>query len=84
MSVTTIKIQNEVRDSLARVAAEDYSGVSLSDAVGRLLAEHEEARTRREISAAYARLRDDPDEWASYVAELDEWEGVTADSGERA
>jgi hypothetical protein len=34
------------------VAAKDYSGTTLSDALARLLAEHEQARTRREISAA--------------------------------
>lgn len=82
MSVTTMKIQTEVRDSLARVAAEDFHGVTLSDAVARLVAEHEESRLRRQISAAYTRLRNDTSEWAAYVAELDEWDGVTADTGE--
>ncbi len=82
MSVTTMKIQTEVRDSLARVAADDFYGVTLSEAVARLVAEHEEARLRRQISAAYARLRDDADGWSAYVTELDEWDGVTADTGE--
>lgn len=84
MTVTTIKIQDKVRDDLARVAARDYPGATLSDAVGRLLAEHDQERLRRSMSAAYAELRGDPDRWASYTAELDEWEGVTADGGEAA
>jgi hypothetical protein len=83
MPVTTMKIQSEVRDRLARVAAEDYPGATLSDALARLLAEHEQARTRREILAAYARLQDDADGWAGYAAEIDEWDGVTADAVDR-
>lgn len=84
MTVTTMKIQTEVRERLSRVAAEDFSGATLSDAVARLLAEHAENQLRRSISAAYARLQADPDEWASYSAELDEWDSVAADgSGDR-
>jgi hypothetical protein len=79
MSVTTMKIQAEVRDRLARVAADDYPGVSLSEAVDRLLSEHERERTRGDIAAAYARLRADTVQWSGYVVELDEWDGVTAD-----
>lgn len=82
MTVTTMKLQSEVRDRLARVAVEDYAGVSLSDAVGRLLTEHDEMRMRLRISAAYARLREDPAEWADYVSEIDEWDGVTSDSAD--
>lgn len=79
MSVTTMKLQSQVRDELARVASEDYAGVTLSDAVARLLAEHGDARTRHQISAAYAQLMDDAEQWAGYVAELDMWDGVSAD-----
>jgi hypothetical protein len=82
MSVTTMKIQAEVRDQLARVAAEDFPGATLSDVLARLLVEHDQARTRREIAAAYARLQEDPDAWAGYVTELDEWDAVTADDAD--
>ncbi|HMA46951.1 MAG TPA: hypothetical protein VKP11_07100 [Frankiaceae bacterium] len=80
---TTLKVQAEVRDALARVAAEDFGGATLSEAVGRLLAEHEEVRVRRQIAAAYARLRSDPQQWRSYVDELDEWDAVACDAGEQ-
>jgi hypothetical protein len=84
MTVTTMKIQTDVRERLSRVATEDFSGATLSDTVARLLAEHEESRLLSSISAAYARLRADPGEWASYSAELDEWDAVVADgSGDR-
>ena len=79
MQITTMKLQSEVRDRLARVAAEDFAGATLSEALARLLAEHEQAQTQRAITAAYARLRQDPDQWASYTSELDEWDAVTTD-----
>ena len=79
MSVTTIKIQGEVRDRLARVASDEFAGATLSETVDRLLVEHEEARLARSIAAAYARLRADPEQWASYTGELDEWDVTAAD-----
>lgn len=82
MPVTTMKLHSKVRDRLARVAAEDYAGATLSEAVARLLAEHDEARTRQQISLAYARLKDDPDQWVGYLAEIDEWDGVTGDQAD--
>jgi len=54
MPVTTMKIQSKLRDRLARIAAEEHSGATLSEVLAHLLAEHQQARTRREISAAYA------------------------------
>ena len=83
MSVTTMKIQSELRDRLVQVATAEYPGATLSDVVAALLTEHEQARTRREITAAYTRLQEDPDAWAGYIAELDEWDAVTADDTER-
>ena len=83
MPATTMKIQADVRDHLARIAAEEFPGATLSEVLARLLAEHEQARTRREIAAAYARLQDDPASWADYVAEIEEWDAVTADDAER-
>jgi hypothetical protein len=83
MSVTTVEIQSEVRDRLAQIAAKDYPGVTLSEVLARLLAEHEDARTRRDIVAGYARLQADPDAWADYMNELSEWDSVTSDGAHR-
>jgi hypothetical protein len=83
MTTTSIKIQSEVREHLSRVAAEDFPGATLSQTVAELLAEHDRSQLRRHISAAYARLRENPQEWEAYGAELDEWDGVTADGTER-
>jgi hypothetical protein len=84
MSITTVKMPTAVRDKLAQVARADYGGAPLGEAVERLLAEHEEAQLRREVAAGYARLQEDPGEWAAYLAELDEWDAVTADGTEPA
>ena len=69
---------------LGAVQSQDYPGASLSFVLSRLVAEYEDARTRREIIASYARLRSDPEAWADYVTELEEWDAVTGDrpSGE--
>jgi hypothetical protein len=62
MSATTIKISTELRDRLVALAASEFGGTTLSDALRRLIEEHEE----RAALAAYDRLRRDADEWASY------------------
>lgn len=78
MSMTTIKVEREVRDRLAEVAR------ARGTTMGALLAV-ESARLRDEqrwadIDAAYARLqRDDADGWREYTAELDAWEAGTTD-----
>jgi hypothetical protein len=84
MPITTMKIQSEVRDQLARIAATEYPGAPLSDVLVHLLAEHEDARMRREMAAAYTQLHEDRDRWSSYLAELEEWDGVSADQSESA
>jgi hypothetical protein len=71
-AMTTIKISTELRDRLAAV----YDSSTLADTLQRLLDEHDE----RQVLAAYDRLRADPDEWASYLAEQDEWDAVAGDA----
>jgi hypothetical protein len=79
-----MKISAEVRSALLGVVERDFPGATLSDAVGRLLVEHEDVRLRREIAQAYESLRADPAAWAGYVAELDEWDVVTSDGLDQA
>jgi hypothetical protein len=79
MSITTIKLSDHVRDRLAAVAESDFGGTTLGDAVDRLLAEHEDAKIRSDILNGYERLRADPEAFADYKAELDEWDVTAAD-----
>lgn len=73
--MTTIKVRADVRDALARVAAQDLGGVTLDTALEHLLTEHRKAAILR----SYARLQADPVAWPEYQDELGEWDGVTGD-----
>ena len=75
MAVTTIKVDTEIRDDLARIATDELGGVTLNAALAHLLTEHRKAA----VLAAYARLESDPTAWADYQNELDDWDGVAGD-----
>lgn len=75
MTMTTIKVHVATRDQLAQVAAVDLGGVTLESALKHLLAEQH----KRNILDAYARLQADPEAWADYSAEAEEWESTAAD-----
>lgn len=75
MAMTTVKITTELRDRLASVATSDYQGATLADALQRLIEEHEEHL----VLAAYARLKEDPEEWASYLDESRLTDNVAGD-----
>jgi hypothetical protein len=80
MTATTVKVPGELRDELTRVAREDFGGATLAQALRALLEEH----TKRRILEAYERLRAEPDEWASYVGELEEWAELGAETVRRS
>ena len=73
--MTTIKVETRVRDDLARVAADDFGGVTLNAALMYLLTEHRKAA----VLAAYARLESDSSAWEDYESELGEWDGLAGD-----
>ncbi|MFJ1708499.1 hypothetical protein [Kitasatospora sp. NPDC088346] len=75
MALTTIKVKAEVRDELARLAADDLGGVTLGTALEHLLTEHRKAQ----ILAAYARLEAVQTAWTDCQNELDEWDAVAGD-----
>jgi hypothetical protein len=66
MADTSMQVDSAVRDALAKVAEQDFDGASLSEALRRLLKEHQ----INQIIRRYEELRADPEEWASYQAEL--------------
>ncbi|WP_232425110.1 hypothetical protein [Pseudofrankia inefficax] len=75
MADTSMQVSSAVHDELVAVAAQDFGGASLSEAIERLLMEHKIAK----IMARYEELRADPEEWASYQAELREWDATVGD-----
>ncbi len=62
----TVRLDSRTRDRLASVAREHFGGVSHEAALNRLIDEHE----MRQVHSAYARLRNDPEQWADYQQEL--------------
>lgn len=80
MTVTTIKVPSELRDGLSRVAADDFGGATLAETISRLL----EAHIRQQILRDYAELQADPQAWTEYVAEVEEWAEVGADTLRRS
>lgn len=75
MATTTMQLEVGLRDELAEIAKNDFSGVPLAEALRRLIKEH---RINR-IMARYAELRDDADEWATYRAEARLTDNAAAD-----
>lgn len=65
MATTSMQLDSGVRDELAEIAERDFQGVTLGEAVRRLVKEHKINR----IMHRYEELRADPEEWASYTAE---------------
>jgi hypothetical protein len=75
MTVTTIKVETDIRDDLARVATDELGGVTLNAALSHLLTEHRKAA----VLTAYSRLAADPIAWSEYQHEIDEWDHVAGD-----
>lgn len=66
---TSMRVSIDVRDKLAKIANEDFGGVSLDAALSELVFEHESA-------VALARLEADPQALADYQRESRQWTEV--------
>ena len=75
--MTTIKVSAETRDRLKKLADADQS--TMEAALAKVLDQAEEARFWQGVKADYARLQDDPEQWAGYVNELAEWDRTISD-----
>jgi hypothetical protein len=71
-----MQIDSALRDELVEIAEHDYAGVSLGEAVRRIVKEHQIDR----IVRRYEALRADPDEWASYRTEAHLTDNSAGDS----
>jgi len=70
-----MQLDSDLRDELAALAAQDYQGVPLGEAVKRLIKEHKINRVIRR----YEELRTDAAEWANYQADVAAWDATTGD-----
>jgi predicted transcriptional regulator len=71
---TTIKVPEDLRDRIADRARSQH--VSQAEVVAEALDALEQREFWSAVGAAYARLRDSPEDWAEYVHERDEWVGA--------
>jgi hypothetical protein len=63
---TTMRVSEESRDTLARIARTEYGGATLDEALRRVLFEHD-------ALASVQRLAADPQALAEYRAEAGAW-----------
>jgi hypothetical protein len=66
-----LRVSERTRDRVMQVAAHDFGGATAEETLNRLLDEHWEAQA----IAAMDRFRaNDPEGWAEYLAEADQWD----------
>ena len=70
-SSTTIRVSLDQRERLRSLAAE--LDASMADTLDAAIESLRRQRFYEEMASAEARLRADPDAWASYVAEREAW-----------
>jgi hypothetical protein len=70
---TMIRVSDETRERVLRVAAEDFGGVTADEAVQRLLDIHWQSKV---IAAVVEYQHDDPAGWAEYLSEGAEWDSA--------
>ncbi len=70
-SSTTIRVSTQQRDRLRRLAAE--ADATMADTLDQALEALRRARFYGAMSTAEQQLRADPEAWAAYTRERDEW-----------
>ncbi|MBQ1023251.1 hypothetical protein [Micromonospora sp. C95] len=76
---TMMRVSLETREQVLRVAAEDFGGVTADEAVKRLLEEHWRAKA---VAAMDHYRAVDPDGWAEFLVESEEWHRAEAPVGD--
>jgi len=82
MPTTTIKVDTAVRDRLASVAR--ARGVTMAALLQQIALQLQAEQEWTEIEAAYGRLRETPEAWDRYVADLAAWDASATDPGDAA
>lgn len=77
MATTSIRIERATHERLKTIAAEEQA--SLTGVINELLDRYERDKFRKAVAESYARLRANPDAWADYKRELEEWDAVLMD-----
>lgn len=70
-----LRVSDDTRKRVLRIAREEFGGASADETVRRLMDEHWEAAA---IAAVRQYRESDPQGWADYLAEADELAGADA------
>ncbi len=77
MATTSIRIDRAAHERLKKIADKEHS--SLRSVINELIDRYEQQEFRKAVAESYARLRSDPEAWADYKRELEEWDAVLMD-----
>jgi hypothetical protein len=77
MPTTTVRISQETRERLKEFAKDD--GVTITDAIDRMVERERRRRMWEAANASYAALRADPEAWAEWQSEIALWDSTIAD-----
>jgi hypothetical protein len=70
-----LRVSDETRERILRIGREEFDGASADETVRRLIDEHWQAKA---IAAVRTYREADPQGWADYLAEADEFGGAEA------
>lgn len=76
-ATSLIRVSNETRDKLVRIAEFQHS--SIGEVVEVAAAKLERELFWQQVNEAYARLKADPVAWAEYQEELKFWDAMSGD-----
>ncbi len=68
-----LRVSDETRERVQRIASEEMGGATVDEVIRRLLDEHWEARA---VAAVEEYRANDPEGWEDYLAETAEWSTV--------
>jgi type II secretory pathway component PulK len=74
---TTIRVTNKTKRTIEELAAS--TGASQVEIVAEAVEKYRRKRLIQEINESFARLRENPEEWADYQRELHEWDATLMD-----
>lgn len=70
-----LRVSDETRRQVLRIAREDFAGASADEAVRRLIEEHWQSAA---VAAVHRSRESDPVGWARYLADAEELAGADA------
>lgn len=70
-----LRVSDETRERVLRIGRDEFGGASADETIRRLIDEHWQATA---IAAVRDSRERDPQGWADYIDEAQEWAGVEA------